>query len=290
MTSQVPGKDSNGSYFQLNASAYERTVGSTSLRLAAAALSHLPLSTYTPSTHILDSACGPGIVTRLLLSPSPSGISVPGLPIRPPPRVTGIDLTPAMIESFLANKASLDWTTADAFVQDSGDLSRFKDGEFDTIVMNLGVFALGDPVAGATEMHRVLKPGGYAVATTWKVRRPAEILQGAVDAIRPDSGVKAMYMPPEWTTREKLSSVMIDGGFPQKHTQVFESSPNWECGSEEEIVKALKSPMWTGGLWKGWSTEEMSRWDDEVRNQLLDSEKETGTLEMSAWICVAQKI
>ncbi|KAI1458237.1 S-adenosyl-L-methionine-dependent methyltransferase [Annulohypoxylon moriforme] len=290
MTSVLSSKASIKSYFQQNASEYEKHIGSTSSRLAAAALSFLPLSTYTSSSHILDSAAGPGIVTKLLLSPSPEDISVPGLPISPPSRVTGIDYVPAMIDSFKANKASLNWTTADAFVQDSQDLSRFKDAEFDAIVMNLGIFTLGDPVAGAAEMYRVLKPGGHVVMTTWKVRRAVEVLQGAVDSIKPNSGIRPMYFPPEWLSKEKLVSVLESGGFPSDQINTSETSPNWECGSEEGILKAMNSPMWTKMIWEGWSSEEIGRWDDEIRKQLSEEEKETGTMEMSAWVVVAQKV
>ncbi|XXG96670.1 hypothetical protein Hte_002960 [Hypoxylon texense] len=289
MATQSSSNDSKRQHFQLHASAYEKSAGATSSRLAAAALARLPLSSYTSSSHILDSAAGPGIVTKLLLSPSPSGVSVPGLPISPAPRVTGIDIAPAMIDSFMANKAALGWTTADALVQDSGDLSRFRDAEFDAVVMNLGIFALPDPVSGAAEMYRVLKPGGHVVVTTWKVRRAAEVLQGAVDAIRQNSGLKPMAMPVEWTTKEKLVRVMGEGGFSIGQVEVLETSPNWECGSEEEVVRALSSPMWTARIWEGWTTEEIGRWGDEIRNQLRDQEKQTGTLEMSAWIYVARK-
>ncbi|KAI0883548.1 S-adenosyl-L-methionine-dependent methyltransferase [Annulohypoxylon maeteangense] len=290
MTDVLSRKATIKSYFQQNASEYEKHVGGTSSRLAAVALSFLPLSSYNSSSHILDSASGPGIVTKLLLSPSPEDISVPGLPVSPRPRVTGIDYVPAMIDNFKAHKASLNWDTAEAFVQDSQDLSRFKDAEFDAVVMSLGIFTLSDPVAGAAEIYRVLKPGGHVVVTTWKKRRAVDILQGVVDTIKPDSGLKPMYMPPEWLSKEKLISVLEGGGFPSDHIKASETSPDWVCGSEEEAVKGLRSPLWTSKIWEGWSSEEIDRWDDEIRKQLNDEEKKTGTMEMSAWIVVGQKV
>ncbi|KAI2626538.1 S-adenosyl-L-methionine-dependent methyltransferase [Hypoxylon sp. NC1633] len=288
MTADLSNKASVKSHFEQAASNYEKAVGGTAVRLAATALSLLPLSSYTSSSHILDSACGPGIVTKLLLSPSPY-VSVPGLPFSPPLKVTGTDIAPAMIESFMANKASLSWTTADAFVQDSEDLSRFRDGEFDAVVMSLGIFMMNNPGAAATEMLRVLKPGGYAVVTTWRSRRPMELIQGAVAAIRPDGERELWDMAPEWATKEKLQSVMEGGGFARDRIEVTEASPNWECGSGEGIVKTLHSPRWTGKAWEKWSPEEISRWDDEVWKQLRDDERETGILEMTAWVCVARK-
>ena len=102
--------------------------------------------------------------------------------------------------------------------------------------------------------------------------------------------MKPMYMPAEWLTKEKLVSVLEVGGFPSDRVEISEASPNWECGSgEEDIVKALSSPMWTAKIWEGWSQEEIGRWDGEVRNQLLDQEKKTGVVEMTAWISVARK-
>ncbi|RYP18530.1 hypothetical protein DL765_003905 [Monosporascus sp. GIB2] len=274
------------SHFQQHSSEYEKFAGKTSTRLAAAALSALPLSTYGASSHFLDSACGPGIVTKLLLSPSPEYVDVPGLPINPPPRVTGIDVAPSMVEQFTANISTYGWPTAEGFVQDSGDLSRFKDGEFDVVVMNLGIFLLPDPVAGAAEMYRVLKPGGYAVITTWKERRPAELLQSVVAAIRPGSDKKPMYLHPVWDTREKLEEVMKAGGF---SVDIHESAVHWANDSVDDIVEALSSPMWTAKIWQGWSAEETARWKGEIARQLTEQEKATATLAMTGWICVARK-
>ncbi|KAI0811701.1 S-adenosyl-L-methionine-dependent methyltransferase [Xylaria sp. FL0064] len=191
MASEGINTDTRNSHFSRGV-LYEKLVGETSTQLSAAALLYLPLSTYTSTTRILDSACGPGIVSKLLLSPSPQNVSVPGLPIDPRPQVTAIDLSEPMIEQYKANASALGWTTAEAHVQDSQDLSRFADATFDAVVMSLGIFTLSDAVAGAREMHRVLKPGGHAVVTTWKTRRPQDLMGRAAESIRPGgSGSKA---------------------------------------------------------------------------------------------------
>lgn len=176
--------DTKNSHFSRGA-LYEKMVGETSTRLSAAALSHLPLSTYTSTSRILDSACGPGIVSKLLLSPSPGYVTVQGLPIRPPPQVIGIDLSESMIEQYKANAAALGWSTSEAYVQDSQDLSRFSDASFDAVIMGLGIFFLPDAVAAVREMYRVLKPSGYMVLTTWKRRRTHELMGRVAEIIRP---------------------------------------------------------------------------------------------------------
>ncbi|TRX95659.1 hypothetical protein FHL15_003617 [Xylaria flabelliformis] len=269
-------------------SMYEQLVGETSTRLSAAALSYLPLSTYTSTSRILDSACGPGIVSKLILSPSPGYVSVPNLPANPPPQVTGIDLSEPMIEQYKANASALGWTTAEAYVQDSQDLTRFPDAAFDAVVMGLGIFALGDAVAGVREMHRVLKPGGHAVVTTWKTRRPQEIMNRVADTIRPGTE-KVLDLDPKWLTSEHLASVITAGGFDAERMQLSEAEPNWHLGSLDGLLKGLSSPMWTSQFCKGWTQEETGRWTEEVAKQLTEEEKATGTLGMVAHVCIAQK-
>ncbi|KAI0863955.1 S-adenosyl-L-methionine-dependent methyltransferase [Xylaria cubensis] len=269
-------------------SMYEQLVGETSTRLSAAALSYLPLSTYTSTSRILDSACGPGIVSKLILSPSPGYVSVPNLPVNPPPQVTGIDLSESMIEQYKANASALGWTTAEAYVQDSQDLTRFPDASFDAVVMGLGIFALGDAVAGVREMHRVLKPGGHAVVTTWKTRRPQEIMNRVAETIRPGTE-KVMDLDPKWLTSEHLASVITAGGFGAERMQLSEAEPNWHLGSLDGLLKGLSSPMWTAQFCKGWTQEETGRWTEEVAKQLTEEEKATGTLGMVAHVCIAQK-
>ncbi|KAI0163962.1 S-adenosyl-L-methionine-dependent methyltransferase [Xylariaceae sp. FL1272] len=267
---------------------YEKVVGETSTRAAAAALSHLPLSTYGSDTKILDSACGPGIVTKLLLSPSPDYISVPGLPMSDAPAVVGIDLSQPMIEQYQANAASLQWDTAEAHTQSAQDLSRFPDKYFDAVIMNFGIFALPDPVAGTREMYRVLKPGGHALITTWKTRRPQDLMAKVYANIRPEGG-KIMDIDPKWMTVGHLVDVLREAGFDQDKMKIDEAAPMWSLGSISGIVKGLSSPMFTAQYHKGWSEEEVSKWGFEIEKQLTDKEKETGTLEMVAYIYVAQK-
>lgn len=286
---------SSGTQFQ--AGDYLKRAGATATTIAAQALARLPLHIYNASNvHILDSACGPGIVTALLLSSQPhnstdTGIVVPGLPLRPAPRITGIDLAPSMIETYKSRAAALGWATADAFVHDAGDLSCFADGTFDAVVMSLGIFMVNDPTTAAREMHRVLKPGGHVLVTSWKRAGVHYLLQKVIDAIRPP-GRRTNVSPisAKWTQRETLARVMREGDFVvEEGDGLYEASARWEPVSLEEMIGFLGSASWMDRLCVGWTEEEKGRWNAEIVKQLDEDERDTASVSMVAWVFVGKK-
>jgi ubiquinone/menaquinone biosynthesis C-methylase UbiE len=276
--------------FDNHAEIYEKLASGTSSQLAAAALARLPLSSYTSESHILDSACGPGIVTNLLLGAAPPGVSVPaGLPLNPRPRVTGIDLAPGMVAHYVAKSYILGWETASGFVQDASDLSPFSDAEFDAVVMNLGLFTLPDPVRGAAEIYRVLKPGGVCIVTVWKHTGSNVLLRKVMDAIRPDTSHRSSAIDPIWETEGHAASVLKAGGFEEENIETFAHDGNWQVDTVEDIVEFMSSPFWTERMCQGWTDEEKGRWRSEIMNQLSEDEKRTASVSMVAWINVAKK-
>ena len=108
--------------------------------LAAAAI--------TPDMAVLDVACGPGIVACAAASHAR--------------HVTGIDLTPAMIDQARERqrKAGLDnisWQV--------GDATRlpFEDATFDVVLTRYSFHHIPDPAAALREMTRVCQRGGRVV-------------------------------------------------------------------------------------------------------------------------------
>lgn len=93
---------------------------------------------------VLDVGCGPGIFSLVLA--------------RMGCRVTGADLTPAMLEEARANAAKLG-LSAD-FVEADAARLPFPDGTFDAVVSRWLVWNLPDPALAYKEWLRVLKPGG----------------------------------------------------------------------------------------------------------------------------------
>lgn len=108
----------------------------------------LAAAVIAPDDRVLDMACGPGIVACAAA--------------RHAAHVTGIDLTPAMIEQARirqdeAGLANLDWRVGDATAL------PFEDGAFDIVVTRYSFHHLPDPARALAEMRRVCRPGGRVV-------------------------------------------------------------------------------------------------------------------------------
>jgi len=81
--------------------------------------------------------------------------------IKPGPRITAIDLTPAMIWR-LRRRARRRALEVDAKVMDARALA-FEDGAFDAVILHLILAVVPDPTQCLREAARVLRPGGRAV-------------------------------------------------------------------------------------------------------------------------------
>jgi SAM-dependent methyltransferase len=80
--------------------------------------------------------------------------------------VTGIDLTPALLDIARQNAQIAKLVTTQWF---EGDAERlpFPDGQFDVVVSQFGHMFAPRPDVAVSEMRRVLKPGGRIAFATW---------------------------------------------------------------------------------------------------------------------------
>jgi ubiquinone/menaquinone biosynthesis C-methylase UbiE len=268
------------SHFDKNAALYEKLTGGSTRRIAEACIQWLPPLSST--LRILDSACGPGIVTKLILDwANEHGVV-------PPPHITAIDFAPGMISQLETHKSMLEWNTVDARVLDAQCLEGIVDENFDAIVMNFGIFTLPDAELGAREMLRVLKSGGTAIVTTWKSSGPIDLLERVVRAIRPEDVNRVYPVSKDWFTVEKVKNTMISGGFKEAKLHLHVVRTMWQNSSLEELVDAMSGPFWQR-IWDGWTEEEKGRWRGEVKKQMTEKEWSKCGLDMAAWVCVAVK-
>ncbi|RVT93794.1 class I SAM-dependent methyltransferase [Sphingomonas crocodyli] len=117
----------------------------------------------TADADVLDVACGPGILACAMAGQAR--------------HVTGIDLTPAMIQQAEARQAregrsNLEWHVGDATAL------PFADGAFDRVTTRYSFHHMPDPAAALAEMVRVCRPGGLIVVID---ATPAPDKQAAYD-------------------------------------------------------------------------------------------------------------
>ena len=109
--------------------------------------------------HVVDLGCG-------------TGYFMPALSQQlQPARLTGIDLSPGMIEFAQATRpVAADWFVADA------ESLPLDDASVDTLFSSLMIQWCADPAAVAREVRRVLRPGGQALFST--------LVQGTLEELR----------------------------------------------------------------------------------------------------------
>jgi SAM-dependent methyltransferase len=106
-----------------------------------------------PGSRVLDLACGPGPTA-----------AVAAERVRPDGHVTATDLSPEMVAVTLRRKQRLGLDRLEVLQMDMQALT-LPDASFDAAICRFGLMFCPDPVLGAAEALRVLRPGGrYAVA------------------------------------------------------------------------------------------------------------------------------
>src|SRR5262249_53194869 len=99
----------------------------------------------TPDDEVLDVACGPGLVACAVA--------------RVARQVTGLDLTPAMIDKARERERSLGLSNLTWVVGDAQPLP-FPDASFSRVITRYSFHHLTDPASAFAEMVRVCRPGG----------------------------------------------------------------------------------------------------------------------------------
>jgi SAM-dependent methyltransferase len=107
--------------------------------------------------HVIDVACGTGIVTRRAAAHAgPGG------------RVVGVDISPAMIETARAIEPDDDGSAPIDYREGDGTALREPSGAYDLAYCHQGLQFFPDRPAGAGELRRVVRAGGRAVVAVWQ--------------------------------------------------------------------------------------------------------------------------
>ncbi len=179
-----------------------------------------------PQQRVLDVACGTGVVSVTAA--------------RLGARVTGLDLTPALLERARENariaRVEIEWH--------EGDVEKlpFGDAAFDVVVSQYGHIFAPRPEVAIGEMLRVLKPGGTIAFSTW----PPELFVGRMFALTmsylppppPGAGVPTHWGDPA-IVRQRLGSAVKDILFDSARMLVPALSPSHQRLLSEKSSGAI---------------------------------------------------
>lgn len=179
----------------------------------------LAMAAVQPGEAVLDVACGTGLVTfKAADAAGPAG------------RVVATDISAAMVELLTAEAARRGALTVTAERRDAEQLG-LDDQTFDVALCALGLMYVPEPVTALREMHRVLKPGGRAVAAVWGARAQcgwADIFP-IVDA-RVQSDVCPMFF--QLGAGEALAAAFTAAGFGDVATERLSTTLHYDSPAD----------------------------------------------------------
>jgi len=153
-----------------------------------------------PGEHVLDVACGTGIVARHL---APR--------VGPQGRVVGLDLNPAMLSVGRAASEregfAIEWHTGPA------EKLPFPDGSFDLVLCQFGLMFFADRHQALTEMHRVLRPGGRITVSVWQGLDRHPFYQTLHEVSRRHLGKSSVQAVFSMGDADELRHLLTEAGF-----------------------------------------------------------------------------
>lgn len=197
--------------------------------------------------HVLDVACGTGVLARALLER-----------VGPEGSVTGLDINPGMLAVARRKEPKVDWR------QGPAEALPFADRSFDAVVSQFGLMFFDNRRAAIAEMMRVLKPGGRLAVAVWAALDTspgyAALLRVLQDLFG-DAAADALRAPFNLGDPAMLRSLFADAGV-----------PGVEVATYAGIARYPSIEAWMYTEIKGWTLADMI--DDAQYQRLLDTAKQ----------------
>lgn len=150
-------------------------------------------------SHVLDVACGTGVLARnALVRAGANG------------RVVGADLAPGMLAAAREIEPAIDW------VQCSAEALDVDDDSFDCVISQFGMMFFKDRQKSANEMFRALKPGGSLAIAVWRSVEQNPAYADIISVLEEQVGTAAadaLRLPYSLGDAEDVTSVLESSGF-----------------------------------------------------------------------------
>ncbi len=225
----------------------------------------------TGDDEVLDVACGPGTTTELAAAVAR--------------RVQSLDFSPKMIEQLRKNCATQGNVTA--CVGDGQELP-FPDQSFTAAFSMFGLMFFPNPHAGLQELHRVLKPGGRALISSWVPMQDSPMMQplgAALGRVLPE----ALRTPPRFAfqSAEELADGLRAGGFSEVSVRTF--SPIFPLPSAEHFWAESRETIFMTRM-RSTLGHEWAAFETKILGELRIELKGVKSLQMPGLIGLGRKL
>lgn len=206
----------------------------------------LRLAEVTQASRVVDVASGPG--TLALLAANAGA------------RVSALDFSPEMIQ-LLRTRASEAGLIGMGIRVGDGMALPFEDASFDAAFSMFGLMFFPDRARGFSELHRVLRPGGRAVVSSWqdfaKVPELAAAFGALASVLPKPEGAPPPQPPMPLSTPEACVAEMRAAGFSEvrvvEHvvTAEYESTSAWLESMARSTAPIVLLKRSLGDAWHG---------------------------------------
>ena len=150
-------------------------------------------------SHVLDVACGTGVLARRALARTGAR-----------GRVVGIDPAPGMLAVANELEPAIDWVAC------SAEALEVDDGAFDCVISQFGMMFFQDKQKSADEMYRALKPGGSLAIAVWCSVEHNPAYADIIALLDEQVGLAAadaLRLPFSLGDAKQVTTILADSGF-----------------------------------------------------------------------------
>ncbi len=203
-------------------------------------------------SHVLDVACGTGVLARTALAKAGTN-----------GRVVGADPAPGMLVAAREIEPGIDWILCEA------EALEVENEEFDSVISQFGMMFFKDREKSAKEMFRALKPGGSLAIAVW---RSVEHNPAYADIIRileehvGTPAADALRLPYSLGDPEEVIAALEGGGFGEITVE-----------AKIEMAKFPSSRQMVEAELRGWlPLFDIFLSEDKIKSILIESDKSLG--------------
>jgi ubiquinone/menaquinone biosynthesis C-methylase UbiE len=203
-------------------------------------------------SHVLDVACGTGVLTRSALARAGAN-----------GRVVGADPAPGMLAAAKEIEPAIDWVLC------SAESLEVDDGVFDCVISQFGMMFFEDRQKSAEEMFRALKPGGSLAIAVWRSVEHNPAYADIISVLEEHVGTAAAdasRLPYSLGNADEVTAVLEGSGFSEISVE-----------AKTETAKFPSSRQMVEAELRGWlPLFDIFLTEDKINEVLMESDKTLG--------------